>query len=204
MVSLLGDSFDFSETLRESHLSHFPDRLFILTLFLIGFSGCDQPEAKGKRVILPHPNTKSDSKKTLDPKDLLPAVVLQTIQQRFPDAKIESFEIGEENRQEVYEIQLEQNDLRIDVTVSTNGQLMWIESELAFENLPQPVQETVTRRYAKHEVLHSEAVIKVANGKEVLDHYDILLGSPDNKWIGVEIFPNGRVKKTEDRTLWKD
>lgn len=131
-------------------------------------------------------------------------MVLQTIQQCFPDATIESFEIGEENRQEVYEIQLEQNDLRRDVTVSTNGQLMWIESELAFENLPQPVQETVTRRYAKYEVLHSEAVIKVTNGKEVLDHYDVLLGSPDNKWIGVEIFPNGRVKRTEDRTLWKD
>ncbi len=177
--------------------------MFIVTLF--GVTGCERPEPKpkGKRVVFTGTDSVAGSKTVPDPKDLLPEAVLATLKKRFPDAKIEAFETGEENRQEVFEIQLSQNDLRIDVTITPAGVLMWIENQIAFESMPTPVRETVQRRH-KGEILHSEEVIKVTNGKEVLDHYDILLETPDGKWFGVEVFPNGRIKGTEDRTSWKE
>ncbi len=140
-----------------------------------------------------------DGEKTL-PLDKVPKAVMDTVKAKFPNAKLIGASSEKDGAKVVYEVELEFKGLHHDVTLEANGTLFLVEREIAFKNLPDPVQKTLNKEHpgAKYKLI--EEVIKVKDGKESLEYYEAHILKADNSTMDVEVLPSGILKKAEAKT----
>lgn len=129
--------------------------------------------------------------------DKLPQAVANAVKARFPDAKLKGAEKEEEDGETIYEVGLVENSgQKVDVSLVADGTIKEIERELEAADLPKPVRETVSAKYAGGKVKIVEEVILVKEGKEQLDCYEFKIAKGD-KVTEVKIAADGKVKKEE-------
>jgi uncharacterized membrane protein YkoI len=132
--------------------------------------------------------------------DNLPRAVVDAAQQRFPNAKMVKASKENENGQLQFEVSMDLKGKNIDVTLAADGKLVGIEQELAFEDLPKAVQNTLKAKFSKASYKLIESVTKVNDGKETLECYEVSLVTQGKKSFEVEIAENGTIKKTTEKS----
>jgi hypothetical protein len=133
----------------------------------------------------------------------VPGRVTAAVKARFPTAKIESAATEDEDGHLVYEVQLKENDRKIDVTLNPQGAIELIETQMRSDDLPKQVKRVLAERYPKAQVKLAETVVKVKEGKETLDCYELKL-TEGSKTSEVKFAPDGTVTHVELKTAGDD
>lgn len=131
----------------------------------------------------------------------LPKPVRRAVETRYPKALMIEAAKETEDGKTVYEVTLKDGMAKIDVSVTPTGVLELIERSMDAKKLPPSVAKTLEAKYPKAAYKIVEQVIKVADGKETLDFYEVLLvtASDEKETLEVQISPKGEIKKTETK-----
>lgn len=138
------------------------------------------------------------------PLDKVPKAVLAAVKARFPSAKLVSADKETEKGKTTFEVTIKDKDQKIDVAVTPDGKISGIEKEIKAKDLPKVVAATLEKKYPKatHQII--EEVIKVTDGKEKLEYYEVLLVTADKKKLEVSVAPDGKIAKEEDKSKEKE
>jgi hypothetical protein len=138
------------------------------------------------------------------PLDKVPRAVLDAVKKRFPDAEVKGAEKETEDGKTVYEIAIKNKGQNIEVTLTPEGTLTEIEKQIEAKDLPKAVSEALDKKYPKATFKTIEEVIKVKDGKENLEYYEVLLVTAEKKKFEVSVSPEGKIVKEEDKNKEKD
>ena len=127
------------------------------------------------------------------PLDKLPKAVVEAVKKRFPKAELISAAKETVDKKTEYEVILKSEGQRIDVTLAPEGTILGMEKEIAVKDLPKAVTATLKKSYPKAVYKKVEEVIKVADGKETLAFYEVLLEITEKKSIEVKVKANGKI-----------
>jgi len=135
------------------------------------------------------------------PLDKLPRAVVDAVKKRFPDAELVSAEKEKDEGKTVYEVAIKNKGQSIEVTLTPEGVITEIEKQIEAKNLPAAVSKALEDKYPKATYKMIEEVIKVKDGKEKLEYYEVLLTTTDKKKkVEVGVSPEGKILKEEDKT----
>jgi Putative beta-lactamase-inhibitor-like, PepSY-like len=137
------------------------------------------------------------------PLDKVPKAVLDGVKARFPDAKLVSAEKEKERDKTVYEIAITNKDQKIEVTLTPDGKIVEIENQIAAKDMPKVVTEALEAKYPQATYKMIEEVIKVKDGEEKLEYYEVLLVTAEKKKLEVSVSPKGKITKVEDKSKEK-
>jgi uncharacterized membrane protein YkoI len=138
------------------------------------------------------------------PLDKLPKAVIESVKKKFPKSELVSASTEKEDGKTVYEVAVKENGKTTEVTLSAEGVILGLEKEIESKDLPKAVTDTLESKYAKATIKKIEEVIKVKDGKETLEYYEILLVTADKKTIEVEVTADGKIKMTEEKKSEKE
>jgi hypothetical protein len=131
------------------------------------------------------------------PLDKVPKAVLVAVKARFPKAKPVSAGKETEDGKTVYEVAIKDGDQPVDVTLTPDGTVVEIEKRIAAADLPRAVAKALEDKYPKAAYKVVEEVIKVKDGKEKLEYYEVLLVTAGKKKLEVAVTPAGELVKEE-------
>lgn len=138
------------------------------------------------------------------PLDKLPKAVSEAVKKRFPDAKMLSAEKETDNGKTVYEVAVKDKGQNIEVTLTPEGDITEIEKQIEAKDLPKAAAEALEKKYPKATYKMIEEVIKVKDGKENLEYYEVLLVTVEKKKLEVSVTAEGKLTKEEDKSKDKD
>lgn len=133
------------------------------------------------------------------PLDKLPKAVAEGMKKRFPKGEMKSAVKEVADGKMTYEVALVDGTTKYDVNVTADGVITGMEKELAVKDLPKVVTDTVKAKYPKGVMTKGEEVIKVKDGKETLEYYEVFVDDGDKKNIEVEVLPDGKLKPAEKK-----
>jgi Putative beta-lactamase-inhibitor-like, PepSY-like len=136
--------------------------------------------------------------------DKVPKAVLDALKAKFPDAKLVAAVEEMEEGKTVYEIAITSKKQKMDVTLTADGKIVEIEKEISAKDLPQAVAEGLETKYPKATHKKIEEVIKVKDGEEKLEYYEVLLTTVQKKTVEIEIAPDGKILKVEEKNKKKE
>jgi len=131
----------------------------------------------------------------------VPKPVMDAVKTRFKTAKFVG--AGKEKNaadEVVYEVNLSEKGMAIDLMVTPEGTITLIEKEIARKSLPKAVSDTLNVRYPKAKYQICEEIYTVEAGKETLAYYEATLVDPAKQTWAVELELNGAVRKVENKT----
>ena len=136
--------------------------------------------------------------------DKVPKAVLDGVKARFPDATLVSAEKEKEGDKTTYEIAIKNKDQKIEVTLTPDGKIVEMENEIAAKDMPKVVMKALETKYPQATYKLVEEVIKVKDGEEKLEYYEVLLVTAEKKKLEVLVSPKGKITKVEDKSKEKD
>src|SRR5689334_4740830 len=119
------------------------------------------------------------------PLDRVPKAVREAVKARFPDAELVSAEKETEGGRTVYEVAIKNKGQSIEVTATADGMILEIEKQIAARDLPGAVAKTLEEKYPRATYKIIEEVVKVKDGKEKLESYEVLLVTAGKKKLEV-------------------
>jgi hypothetical protein len=131
------------------------------------------------------------------PLDKLPQAVKAAAKKRFPDGELLGGAKETEEGKTVYEVTVRSKGHKIDVDVTPEGNITGIEKEIDAKDMPKAVSEGLDLKYPGSTIKRVEEVIKVSDGKESLQYYEVLLETPAKKKFEVLVSPEGKIVKEE-------
>jgi len=137
------------------------------------------------------------------PLDKLPKVVVDAVKKRFPEAELVSAEKETEAGKTVFEVVIKDKGQSIEVTTTPEGVITEIEKKIEAKDLPKTVTGALEGKYPKATYKMIEEVIKVKDGKETLEYYEVLLVTAENKKLEVSVTSEGKFTKEEDKSKTK-
>jgi hypothetical protein len=133
------------------------------------------------------------------PLDKVPKAVIDAVKKRFPKAKLVEAAKETEGGKTEYEVTIKDGDTKIDVTLTPEGKITLIEKTIPAKDLPKAVTKTLNTKYAGAKIEVVEEVIKVTDGKETFDYYEVHLVNADKKKIEVKLDKDGKIKGEEKK-----
>jgi hypothetical protein len=138
------------------------------------------------------------------PLDKLPKAVSQAVKKRFPKAELVEASKETEDGKTEYEVAIKDGGTKIDVTLTSDGTIVSLEKTIAAEDLPKVVIDLLESKYKKAKYKTIEEVIKVKDGKETLEHYEVLLVTEDKKTVELVVSVTAQITKTEEKKPAKE
>ena len=136
--------------------------------------------------------------------DKLPKAVLEAVKKRFPKAEIVEAAKETEGDKVEFEVSIKDGEAKIDVTLTPEGKITLIEKEIAAKDLPKAITEALNTKYEKATFKTVEEITKVADGKEAVDYYEVLLVTADKKTLEVQVTLDGKIKNVEEKKEEKE
>jgi hypothetical protein len=143
----------------------------------------------------------ADEKKI--PLDQAPKAVVDAVKARFAGAKLTGAEMETEDGKTTYEINIEFNGQKIDVELTPDGKITEIEKQIDAKAMSKAATDALAEKYPQATFKKIEEVIKVKDGEEKLDYYEVLLVTAANKKFEVSVTPEGKIAKEEDKNKEK-
>lgn len=137
------------------------------------------------------------------PLDKLPKAVSEAVKKRFPSAELVEAAKETVGEQVEYEVTVKDCETKIDVMLTPNGKTAVIEKEIAAKDLPKAVADALDAQYPKATLKVLEEVVKVTDGKEALEIYEVLLVTAEKKTFEVKLTSAGKITETEEKTKEK-
>jgi uncharacterized membrane protein YkoI len=138
------------------------------------------------------------------PLDKVPKSVMDAVKKRFPNAEITGAEKETEDGKTSFEIAIKDGGSKIDVEVTGEGVITEFEKEMKASDLPKAVTEAIEGKYAKSTLKTVEQVMKVKDGEEKLEFYEVIVETADNKKFEVCVSAEGKIVKEEEKGKKKD
>ncbi|CAN5195635.1 hypothetical protein BH10PLA2_BH10PLA2_30220 [soil metagenome] len=137
------------------------------------------------------------------PLDKLPKAITAAVKTRFPKGELveaakETSKDGDKVKVE-YEVTVKENGAKIDVILTPGGQITLMEKVIAVKDLPKVVADAIDGQYPKATIKTAEEIIKVTDGKESLDCYEVLLVTADKKTFELKLSVEGKITETEEK-----
>lgn len=132
------------------------------------------------------------------PLDKLPRPVVDAVKKRFPTAELKHASKETENGKTEFEVTIKDGENKIDVTVSPEGALLSLEKQIDVKGLPKAVTAALEGKYPKATYKIAEEIIRVKEGKETLESYEVHLVTADKKELEVVVNAEGKILKTEE------
>lgn len=136
-------------------------------------------------------------------KSSLPLAAKAALDALYPNAEIEETEVEKEGLK-VYEVELEQNDREVEVTLAPDGTLVEVETETTIQCLPEPVAKAIekaaegaTVKEVSKEVTH--AVVKLVKLDQPQTSYEAKLSRQGTK-CEIEVAADGTIL---EQSNWK-
>ena len=133
------------------------------------------------------------------PLDKLPKAVAEAVKKRFPKAELVEAAKETDGDKVEYEVTLKDGETKYDVMFSPDGKITLIEKTIAHKDLPKAVAAAIEEKYPKATHKVHEEMSKVIDGKEAIAYYEVLLETADKKTLEVEVSPEGKILKTEEK-----
>jgi len=92
------------------------------------------------------------------PLDKLPKAIVAAVKKRFAEGEMVSAEKETDKGKTVYEVALKHKGKKIEVSLTPEGTILEIEKEIAFDDLPKAVSDTVKTKYPKADIKLAEEV----------------------------------------------
>ncbi len=138
----------------------------------------------------------------IDVKDL-PKAVVDAIHAKYPKAEIEGAEKETEDGKTIYEVEIEyevgDKEHELEISLTPEGKILEIEKEIDVKDLPKAVAEAIAKKFPKATLKEAEEVSKVADGKDVVDSYEVTLVTADKKTIEVTVTAAGKITEEEEK-----
>jgi hypothetical protein len=134
------------------------------------------------------------------PLDKVPAKVLDGVKQKYPNAKLLGASKEKEDGKWQYEIELQNGEQRIDITLLEDGSIESIEVTIAAADLPKPVKEAIDAKYANAKIEKAEEITK----RDQSQVFEVVLTTSDKKKVEVVLKPDGKIEKEESKSEKKD
>ena len=138
------------------------------------------------------------------PLDKLPKPVVEALQLRFPKAKLAEASKSLDDGKAEFVVSLKENGKEIDVTLTAEGAITFIEKEIAERELPKAVAAAAFKKAPK--AAHEGAWVgfAVKEGKEQVDHYRVELLTAAKRSLQLEIAPDGTITQVVREIAIKD
>jgi hypothetical protein len=127
----------------------------------------------------------------------VPKPVLDAVRARFKDARITGADREREGGTWVYEVSIKHQGRNIDVTLTPEGAILLIKTEVAATDLPEPAARALAANYPGATYRAVEEVITVQGGREELAYYEIELVTARRRTLDVRVSVDGRILKEE-------
>ncbi|MFH1313490.1 MAG: PepSY-like domain-containing protein [Candidatus Eisenbacteria bacterium] len=154
-----------------------------ILLICLGF-GCEKQE---EAVVA--------EKKAMDDLglDTIPRVVMDGLTARFPNAEIQKWTREEEDDIFLYDIEFKQDGWKLEADIKEDGSIHNWEKAIKMEDLPEAIKKIVEAKYPKSTIKEIMEVTLVADGKDALEGYEIVLESAGMKEVEVMVAPDGKI-----------
>lgn len=126
----------------------------------------------------------------IDVKDL-PKAVFNAFQKAYPKAEITSASKEDEDGRIAYEIESVDDEQVRDILYSEEGQVLEVEEEMLFNELPKAVRETIKDEYPDTEVEKAE---KITRGGVI--NYEVVVETEDES-LEIVLDAQGKIIKSE-------
>jgi uncharacterized membrane protein YkoI len=130
--------------------------------------------------------------------DQIPKQVMDGLQSKFPNAKIEKWTKEDEGGLVIYDFEFKQQGQKFEADIKEDGTIHNWEKAIAFKDLPDAVKRTVQTKYPKSIPREVMEITAVKNGKDELEGYEVVLKTANKKPIEITVAPDGRI--LEDST----
>lgn len=125
----------------------------------------------------------------------VPKPVLDAVRARFENARIVRADKDLEDGKLLYEVTIRQQGRNMDVTLTSEGVILLIKTEIAARDLPEPVARALEHRYPKATYKVVEEAVKLEGRQETVAYYEVLLVTAQRKTLEVHVDTEGTVLK---------
>src|SRR6185436_2197296 len=130
--------------------------------------------------------------------------VLDAVKKTFPDADIVGAAKEKDGDKTIYEVELKQKGMTIDVSFNDKGVMELVEKQIPLKSVPEAVSGAVSKKYPKSTIKLAEELYKVAGGKQTLDVYELLIETADKNGVEIKLTPKGEIKVEEQKGKWAE
>jgi hypothetical protein len=123
----------------------------------------------------------------------VPKPVLDAVAGRFAGARIAGAQKERSARGFEYEITIRHEGKNIDVTLTPEGELRLIKTELAAPDVPAPVVKALADAYPRATYDAVESVTTVHGHQETLAYYEVDLVTAQRRSVEVRVRADGRI-----------
>jgi hypothetical protein len=139
--------------------------------------------------VLSHAATAEDEKVEADK---LPEKVKETLKTRWAAAKITIATKTMENGAVVYDIEMTEGGKKREADIKEDGSIVNFENEIAIKDLPKAVADAVKAKHPDATIKEAMETLVIKDGKDVVDEYEVLLVTSDNKEVELTVSPDGK------------
>ena len=125
----------------------------------------------------------------------VPKSVIDAVKKRFPKGELTEGAKEEEEGKTFFEVSVKQDGKNIDVSLTPEGVITMIEKQIDSKDLPKVVSQGVEKKYPKAKYEIAEEVTIVQDGKEKLSYYEVLVSTPDDKKVEIEVELDGKIRE---------
>ena len=134
----------------------------------------------------------------------VPKAVMNSAKAKFPGAEIKAAsEETEDGKPPVYALEMKHLRHDVDVTFRVDGTVVLVETDVPAKELPKAVRRAVEHRYPGASFRGADSVKKGPEVKTKADYYEFYLMTADQKPALVQVDPDGKVLKPEEKTAVK-
>ena len=124
--------------------------------------------------------------------DKLPQKVKDTLKTRWSTAKITVATKTMEDGAVVYDIEMTQDGKKREADIKEDGSIVNFENEIAIKDLPKAVADAVKAKHPDATIKEAMETLVIKEGKDVVDEYEVLLVTGDNKEVELTVSPDGK------------
>ena len=137
-----------------------------------------------------------------EPKNLdkIPKPVMESLNTKFPHAKIEKWTKETENGKVIYDLEFKQNGRKAEADIAEDGSIQNFEREFDAKKLPKAVVEAVEKRYPKSAMKEVLECTELKEKKEVHAGFEIVLETEAKKSVEVTVAKDGKILEDSSST----
>jgi hypothetical protein len=158
--------------------------IFPLILLICIAFGCGQKEKKA--------DVEEETAADLQ-LDKIPAVVMEGLKARFPQAEIARWTQEKEGDIVVYDFEFTQEGQKFEADVREDGSIHNWEKAIEITDLPEAVKAAVETKYAGATMKEIMEITRVTDGVDALEGYEIVLETADMRELEVMMAPGGEI-----------
>jgi len=138
------------------------------------------------------------------PLEKLPKPVTDAVKAKFPKATLTEASKSSEDGKTEFVVSIKDAGKEIEVTVTPEGTITYLEKEIADRELPKAVAAAVKAKAPKATHQAAWVGIEVKDGKETIDYYWIELLSVAKRRVDLELTPDGAITRVTREITAKD